>query len=182
MCSPCRTRGWLHRARSQSKAHTAACLVSPSRAGPIEIHVLVVRKVDYKNVDRQKLLRVGPSILEFHHVVFFFALLLCSCITHGPPGSVLVAVTVQQQLRCETSPLSQSQAVLLCVCVCLCAFVCTRYVCVAGMLSQNHHTAAPQQQWYNSKRRVSSSYPCLFQQSRCACGSWTGGDRAMTTT
>ena len=30
----------------QSKAHTAACLVSPSRAGPIETHTLVVRKFD----------------------------------------------------------------------------------------------------------------------------------------
>lgn len=30
----------------QSKAHTAACLVSPSRAGPIETHMVIVVKVE----------------------------------------------------------------------------------------------------------------------------------------
>ena len=68
----CRTKQQPH-----SKAHTAARLVSPSRAGPIETHTLV----------------------------FFLALLLlpCCCITHGPPGSVYVAVTVQRQPRCKLS-------------------------------------------------------------------------------
>ena len=46
-------------------------------------------------------------MLEFHHVLIFLALmlLLCCCITHGFPGLVLVAVKVQQQPRCELSPL-----------------------------------------------------------------------------
>ena len=68
----CRTRE-----DPQSKAHTAAGLVSPSCAQPIETHV----------------------------VLFFLAvLLLCYCMTRGPPGSVLVRAAVQQQLRCELPP------------------------------------------------------------------------------
>ena len=63
----------------QSKVHTAACLISPNRGGPIEA-------------------RMFMSLL---------ALLLCYCITYGPPSFVviLVAVTVQQQPCCELCPL-----------------------------------------------------------------------------
>ena len=60
----------------QSKGHTAACLVLPSRAGPTETHLFIVKA-------------------EIHHIMFFFALLLLfyCAVTHGPPGSVLLVAS-----------------------------------------------------------------------------------------
>ena len=64
-------------------------------------------------------------------LIFFLGLLLCYCITPGPPGSVLVAVTVPQRPRCE--PLTTNGA-SVCMCICICPCVCTRYlVCVSGV-------------------------------------------------
>ena len=74
----------------QNKVHAAACLVSPSRTGPIKTHLFIVVKV------------------EFHHIIMsLLALLLeCYCITHVPSGSVLLAaVTVRRQPCCDLLPL-----------------------------------------------------------------------------
>ena len=98
----------------KSKAHTAAYLDSLSRAGPVEI---------------------------ICSIVFFLALLLCCCITHVPLGSVLVAVTVQQQQpRCEPSLCdSHRRCFCLYVYVYLLLHVPSMCVCVACVLSQNRY-------------------------------------------
>ena len=86
----------------------------------------------------------------------FFLLLLCYCITHGPPGSLLVAVTVrQQQPRSESSVLCVNHRRCFCVYVYVCALL---YVPDVGMecVSQDQCTAAAQQQQYNDSRVVSS--------------------------
>ena len=99
----------------QSKAHTDACLVSPSRAGHIETYI---------------------------NLCIFWLCCCCATASHiRPPGSVLVAVMVQQQPCCELSPLRWPHTVLLCVCACLCVSVSTRYVCCHEISTQQQHSS-----------------------------------------
>ena len=117
-----------------------------------------------------------------HMFMFPLALLQCYCITHGPPGSMLLAVTVQQQQSCELSRLRQPQTGI-CAYVYVCTSVCTRYVCAECAVTRSVHTNSTarqqQQQQYNGSC-VSNSRPCASGHGVCECGWCTAGHRNTT--
>ena len=103
-------------------------------------------------------------------------MLLCYCITHGPQGSVLVAVTVQQQPRSELSPLCRQQTSLPCVYVVRVLLYCV-YVSGMCVLSQYQDAAARQHQ-YNVSMFQAIAFVTVVTVYVCG---WCTTDRAPTT-
>ena len=134
----------------RSKARAPACLVSPSREGPAETCLVLV-------------------------FLALLLLLLCYCITHSPPGSIIVAALVQQQLRCEPSRVTAIYGAFVCTCM----FVrfricqeCVRGVCAVTNSVHNSTTAAAAA----VQRQPCFKLSPLFQQSRRMFG-WLAHSR-----
>ena len=112
----------------RSKAHTAACLKSQSRAVPIETH---------------RSISVVLKEWKLYHVMSLLALLLFYCITHGPLGSVLlVAVTVYQQPCCDLFFVITTDGASVCMSYVCALLSCTRHASMGCVLSQNRNTVA----------------------------------------
>ena len=90
-----------------------------------------------------------------HHTWPF---MISTCVGHGTTAAALWA------LFFATVPLRVS--------VRLCDSLCTRYVCVECVLSQNQYTAAAKQQQYNDSR-VSRSCVCASSHGECIVGPHT---------
>ena len=110
-------------------------------------------------------------------------LLLCCCKIHGPPGSVLAVVTVQQQSRCELSHFCDSHGRCFCLYyVCFCARlyvpgICAWRVCSHKISIVRERHSSKQ---YNCRSRAASSRLRASRHGACVGGWCTAGDRATT--
>ena len=127
----------------QSKALTAACIVSPSRAGPIGTHMLIVGKFT---------------------TLCVFSLCCWSTASH---------MVLQVQHFLWQSRHKSSSAVISLLCDshrrCFCVYVYVRF-CMHldawSVLPQNQYTAAARQQQYNASHVQAFAF---VQYSRCMC-------------
>ena len=91
----------------QNKAHTAACLISPSRAGPIETHMFVFVKVE---ISPYYVSSRSADAVQLHHT--WPSGLVTTCGSHGTTAAVLWSLSIVIATGGDS------------VCMCVCALPC----------------------------------------------------------